>query len=161
MEILKAGSVPPQLVLDCLMRGEATIPAVEIIGRFLGSREVVIGFDTNAVYAVRVGKTASEILPPVLEDLTWLNREASLVYMNFPQAVRPLAGVLLVADFFPPDFAALPSLLSFPCRLFRLIIVDNQHSPSFLFEPYPLQLAEEHTAIEEITDQEKRFFSSW
>jgi len=161
MEILKAGSVSPQLVLDFLMRGQATIPEVEIIGRFLGSRGMVIGFDTNAVYAVRVGRKASEILPSVLEDLTWLNREASLVYMNFPQAVRPLAGVLLVADFFPPDFAALPSLFSFPCRLFRLIIVDNQHSPSFLFEPYPPQLAVDHAVTEEITDQERRFFSSW
>ena len=161
VEILKAGSVSPQLVLDFLMRGKATIPGVEIIGRFVGSRGMVMGFDTNAVYAVRVGRTASEVLPSVLEDLTWLHKEASLVHMSFPQAERPLAGVLLVADFFPPDFAAILPLLSFPCRLFRPIIVNDQYSPCLLFEPYPPQLAEDKAVVEEITDEEKRFFSSW
>ncbi|MGH7208546.1 MAG: hypothetical protein ACREIL_04080, partial [Nitrospiraceae bacterium] len=62
MEFLKAGSLSPSLVLDLLLRGKAAIPGVDIIGQRVGSRGVVIGFDADTVYAIRVGATPSEVL---------------------------------------------------------------------------------------------------
>jgi hypothetical protein len=52
-------------------------------------------------------------------------------------------------------------LSSFPCRLLRPIIVDDQHSACLLFEPYPPEVAEEKIVAEEISEEGKRFFSSW
>jgi hypothetical protein len=148
-------------VLDLLLRGKAAIPGVEIIGTRIGSRGVVIGFDADTIYAVRVGITASEVLLAALQDLTWLKGEESLVHMIFPQAARPIAGILLAAALFPPVFSSLLPLFSFPCRLFRLIALGDQSFSCPLFEPYPLQVPEGNTAPDGITEEENRFFSSW
>jgi len=162
VEILKAGSVSPPNVFELLLRGKASIPGVEIIGERLGGRGVVIGFDPITVYVVRVGRMLSEILLDALQDLAWLKEEGTLVQAIFPQTTRPFAGVLLIADVFPPEFASLLPLFSFPCRLFRPIGVGDQHVLScLLFEPYPPQIVEEKTNPEEITKEEERFFSSW
>ncbi len=134
---------------------------MEIIGKRLGSRGVVIGFDAGTVYAVRVGTTPSEILLAALHDLVWLKEEQSLVQAIFPQAARPIAGVLLAADLFPPGFSSLLPLFSFPCRLLRSIALGDQSFSCALFEPYPPQVPEEKTAPEGTTEEEERFFSSW
>ena len=134
---------------------------MEIIGKRLGSRGVVIGFDPDTVYAVRVGTTPSEVLLAALQDLAWLKEEESLVQGIFPQAARPIAGVVLVADLFPPGFPSLLPLFSFPCRLFRSIALGDQSFSCLLFEPYPPQVPEEKTAREATTEEEERFFSSW
>ena len=161
MEILKAGSLDPSHVLDLLLRGKAVIPEVEIIGKRLGSRGMVVGFDADTVYAVRVGTTPSEVLLAGLHDLAWLRKEGSLLQAIIPQAARPVSGVLIAADLFPPDFASLLPLFSFPCRLFRSIALAGQPFPWLLFEPYPPQVAEEKAVLAEITEAEERFFSSW
>ena len=161
MEILKAGSLSPGFVLDLLLRGKAAIPGVEIIGKSLGRRGVVVGFDTDIVYTVRVGTTPSEILLAALQDLAWLKEEESLVQMIFPQAARPLAGVILTAEFFPPAFSSLLPLFSVPCRLFRTIALGDQSSQYVLFEPYPPQVSDEEATPEKTTEEEERFFSSW
>jgi hypothetical protein len=122
---------------------------------------MVIGLDADTVYAVRVGTTPSEILLAALQDLAWLKEEEPLVQAIFPQAARPFAGILLAADLFPPDFAFLLPLFSFPCRLFRSIALGDQSFPCLLFEPYPPQPAEEKAVPEETTKEEERFFSSW
>ena len=134
---------------------------MEIIGKRLGSRGVVIGFDADTVYAVRVGTTPSEILLAVLHDLVWLKDEESLVRAIFPQAARPIAGVLLAADLFPPGFSSLLPLFSFPYRLFQSIALGDQSFSRLLFEPYPPQAPEETTAAGATTEEEERFFSSW
>jgi len=161
VEILKAGSLDPPHILDLLLRGKAAIPGVEIIGKRLGSRGIVVGFDADTVYAVRVGTTSSEVLLAALRDLAWLKKEESLLQAIFPQVARPFSGVLLAADLFPPDFASLLPLFSFPCRLFRSIAVTGQAFPWLLFEPYPPQVAEEKAVPEETSEAEERFFSSW
>lgn len=161
MEILKAGSLSPPLALDLLLQGKAAIPGVEIIGRRFGSRGMVIGFDADTVYAVRVGTRPAENLLAALEDLAWLKAEESLVQAIFPQAARPVAGIVLAADLFPPGFSSLLPLFSFPCRFFRSIALGGQSSPCLLFEPYPPQVAEEKADLEGTTDEEERFFSSW
>jgi len=122
---------------------------------------VVIGFDADTVYAVRVATTPSEVLLAALQDLAWLKEEESLVQAILPQAARPMAGVLLAADLFPPGFPSLLPLFSFPCRLIRLIALGDQSFSRLLFEPFPPQVTEEKTAPEDITEEEERFFSSW
>ncbi len=161
MEILKAGSLSPSVALDLLLRGKATIPGVEVVGKRIGSRGMVIGFDADTVYAVRVGTTPSEVLLAALLDLAWLKEEESLVQAIFPQAARPFAGAILAADLFPPGFSSLLPFLSFRCRLFRSIALGDQSFPCVLFEPYPPQVAEEKTGPEGTTEEEERFFSSW
>jgi hypothetical protein len=161
VEILKPGSLSPPFVLDLLLQGKAAIPGVEIVGQRLGSRGIIIGFDSGTVYAVRVGTTPSEVLLAGLQDLAWFKEEVSLVQAILPRAARPLSGVLIVADLFPPGFASLLPLLAFPCRLFRWIGLGDLPFPSLLFEPYPPHVAEEKTSPEGITEQEERFFSSW
>lgn len=122
---------------------------------------MVIGFDADVAYAVRVGTTPSEILLAALYDLVWLKDEEPLVRAIFPQAARPIAGVLLAADLFPPGFSSLLPLFSFPCRLFRSIALGDQSFSCLLFEPYPPQVPEETTASGATTEEEERFFSSW
>jgi hypothetical protein len=161
LEILKPGSLSPPVVLDLLLRGQAAIPGVEIIGKRLGSRGVVIGFDADTVYAVRVATTPSEVLLAALQDLAWLKEEESLVQAIFPQAARAKAGVLLAADLIPPGFPALLPHFSFPCRLFRSIALGDRSFSRLLFEPYPPQAPEEEAAPEDTTEEEERFFSSW
>jgi hypothetical protein len=162
VEILKPGSLGPPFVLDLLLQGKAAIPGVEVIGQCFGSRGIVIGFNADTVYAIRVGTTPSEVLLAAVQDLAWLKEEESLVQeVIFPRAARPFSGVLIVADLFPPDFAALLPLFSFPCRLFRWIGLRDQPFPSILFEPYPPQVAEVKAGPEGITEVEERFFSSW
>jgi hypothetical protein len=161
VEILKAGSLSPPLVIDLLLRGKAVIPGVEIVGKRIGSREMVIGFDADTVYAVRVGTTPSEVLLEALLDLAWLKEEESMVQAIFPQATRPSAGIILTADLFPPGFSSLLRFFAFPCRLFRSIALSDQPLPCLLFEPYPPQVAEGKTDPEGTTEEEERFFSSW
>jgi len=148
-------------VLDLLLRGKAAIPGVDIIGQRVGSRGVVIGFDADTVYAIRVGATPSEVLLAALHDLAWLKEEESLVRAIFPQAARPFAGVILAADLFPPGFPSLLPLFSFPCRFFRSIALGDPSSPSLGFEPYPPPVPEGGTTLEGTTEEEERFFSSW
>lgn len=161
MELLKAGTLNPSLVLDLLLRGKAAIPGVAIIGQRVGSRGVVIGFDTDTVYVIRVGTTPSEVLLAALHDLAWLKEEESLVRAIFPQAARPFAGVILAADLFPPGFSSLLPVFSFPCRVYRSIALGDPSLPSLVFEPYPPPVAEGRTALEGTTEEEERFFSSW
>jgi hypothetical protein len=148
-------------VLDCLLRGKPVIPGVQIIGERIGSRGVVLAFDAETIYAVGVGSMASDVLVTALQDVAWLKGEESLVRAAFPQAARPLSGVLLVADLFPPAFLSLLPLLALPCRLFRSIALGDTSSPNLFFEPYPPQLPERRTASEGTTEEEERFFSSW
>jgi hypothetical protein len=148
-------------VLDLLLRGRAAIPGVAIIGQRVGSRGVVIGFDADAVYAIRAGATPSEVLPAALHDLAWLKAEESLVRAIFPEAARPFAGVILTADLFPPVFSFLLPVFSFPCRFFRSIALGGPSCPTLVFEPYPPPVAEGGTALEGTTGEEERFFSSW
>lgn len=122
---------------------------------------MVIGFDADTVYAVRVGTRPSAILLAALQDLAWLKAEESLVQAIFPQVARPVSGVILAADIFPPGFVSLLPLFSFPCRLFRSIALNDQPTPCLLFEPYPPQVVEEKTGPEGTTEEEERFFSSW
>jgi len=122
---------------------------------------MIIGFDADTLYAVRAGKVPSEILLASLEDLAWLKGEESLVQAVFPQATRSFAGVILVADLFPPDFVSVLPYFSFPCRCFRWIALGDQPFPSLLFESYPPRVVEEANGAEGITEVEKRFFSSW
>ena len=161
MEILKIGSISPPLVVDLLLRGKATIPGVEIISKRIGSRGMVIGFDADAMYAVRAGTTPSDVLLASLQDLAWLKEEGSLVQAIFPQAARSLAGVILVADLFPTDFVSVLPHFSFPCRCFRWIALGDQPFPCLLFESYPPCVAEKKHGAEGTTEEEKRFFSSW
>ena len=161
MELLKAGSLSPVLVLDLLLRGKAAIPGVSIIGQRVGSRGVVIGFDADTVYAIRVAATPSEVLLAALHDLAWLKEEESLVRAIFPQAARPLAGVILAADLFPSGFASLLPVFSFPCRFFRSIALGDPSFPSLVFEPYPPPVPESGLALEGTREEEERFFSSW
>jgi len=149
------------LVLDLLLRGKAAIPGVDIIGQRVGSRGVVIGFDADTVYAIRVGATPSEVLLAALHDLAWLKEEELLVRAIFPQAARPFAGVILVADLIPPGLASLLPVFSFPCRFFRTIALGNPSFPSLVFEPYPRPVPDNRTALEGTTEEEERFFSSW
>jgi len=122
---------------------------------------VVIGFDADTVYAIRVGATPSEVLPAALHDLPWLTEEESLVRAIFPQAARPFAGVILAADVFPPGFSSLLPVFSFPCRFFRSIALGDPSFLSLVFEPYPPPVPEGGTALERTTEEEERFFSSW
>ena len=122
---------------------------------------MVIGFDADTVYAIRVGATPSEVLPAALHDLAWLKEEESLVRAIFPQAARPFAGVILAADVFPPGFSSLLPMFSFPCRFFRSIAVGDPSFPTLVFEPYPPPVAEGGIALERTTEEEERFFSSW
>ena len=122
---------------------------------------MVIGFDADTVYAIRVGATPSEVLLAALHDLAWLKEEESLVRAIFPQAARPFAGVILAADLFPPGFPSPLPLFSFPCHFFRSIALGDPSFPSLVFEPYPLPLPEGGTALEATTEEEERFFSSW
>ena len=161
MELLKAGSLSPTLVLDLLLRGEAAIPGVDLIGQRVGSRGVVVGFDADTVYTIRVGATPSEVLLAALQDLAWLKEEESLVRAIFPQTARPLTGVILAADLFPSGFSPLLQELSFPCRFFRWIAFGSLSCPSLVFEPYPPPISGSGTAMEKITEEEERFFSSW
>lgn len=161
LEILRAGSVSPSLVLDHLLRGKAVIPGVQLIGERIGSRGVVLAFDTEIIYVVGVGTMASDILVAALHDAAWLKGEESLVRAAYPQAARSLSGVLLAAELFPPAFPSLLPLLSLPCRLFRSIAVGDASSPHLFFESYPPQLPEKGIASEGITKEEERFFSSW
>jgi hypothetical protein len=148
-------------VLDFLLRGKAAIPGVEVIDQRVGSRGMVIGIDADTVYAIRVGTTPSEVLLAALQDLAWLKEEELLVRVIFPQVARPFAGVILAADLFPPGFASLLPLFSFPCRFFRTIAFDNPSTPSIVFESYPLVAPESRTVLEGTTEEEERFFSSW
>lgn len=161
MEILRAGSVSPALVLDYLIRGKAAILGVQIIGERIGSREIVLAFDAEIMYAVGVGTMASDLLVPTLLDAAWLKGEESLVRAAYPRAARPRSGLLLAAELFPPAFPSLMPFLSLPCRLFRLIALGDASSPHLVFETYPPQLPERGIASEEITKEEERFFSSW
>jgi len=161
LELIKAGSLSPLLVLDLLLRGKAAIPGVDIIGQRVGSRGVVIALDTNTAYTIRIGATPSEVLLAALQDLAWLKEEELLVRAIFPQVARPFAGVIIAADLFPPGFASLLPMFSFPCRFFRTIALGNQSFPSLVFEPYPPPVPENRTALEETTEEEERFFSSW
>ena len=161
MELLKAGSLSPILVLDLLLRGEAAIPGVDLIGQRVGSRGVVVGFDADTVYTIRVGATPSEVLLAALQDLAWLKEEESLVRAIFPQTARPLAGVICAADLFPSGFSSLLHEFSFPCRFFRWIALGDLACPSLVFEPYPPSISGSGTALESITEEEERFFSSW
>jgi hypothetical protein len=148
-------------VLDLLLGGKAAIPGVDIIGQRVGSRGVVIGFDADTVYAIRVGATPSEVLLAALHDLAWLKEEELLVRAIFPQAARPFAGVILAADLFPPGFSSLLPMFSFPCCFFRSIALGDASFPSLVFEPYPPPVPEASTASEGTTEEEDRFFSSW
>jgi hypothetical protein len=161
LELIKAGLLSPLFVLDLLLRGKAAIPGVEVIGQRVGSRGMVIGIDADTVYAIRVGTTPSEVLLAALHDLAWLKEEELLVRAIFPQAARPFAGVILAADLFPPGFASLLPLFSFPCRFFRTIAFDNPSFPSIVFESYPPLVPESRTVSEGTTEEEERFFSSW
>ncbi len=161
MELLKAGSLSPILVLDLLLRGEAAIPGVDLIGQRVGSRGVVVGFDADTVYTIRVGATPSEVLLAALQDLAWLKEEESLVRAIFPQTARPLTGVIIAADRFPSGFSSLLQELSFPCRFFRWIALGDVACPSLVFEPYPPPISGSGTAVEKTTEEEERFFSSW
>ena len=161
MELIKAGSLSPLFVLDLLLRGKTAIPGVEVINQRVGSRGMVIGIDADTVYAIRVGTTPSEVLLAALHDLAWLKEEELLVRAIFPQVVRPFAGVILAADLFPPGFASLLPLFSFPCRFFRTIALGDQSVPSLVYESYPPLAPEGRTAMEGITEEEERFFSSW
>ena len=161
MELLKAGSLSPALVQDLLLRGKAAIPGVDIIGQRVGSRGVVVGFDADTVYAIRVGATPSEVLLAALQDLAWLKQEESLVRAIFPQAARPFAGVILVANLFPAAYSFLLPVFTFPCRFFRSIALGDPSFPSLVFEPYPPPTPEGGTALERTTEEEERFFSSW
>lgn len=160
MELIKAGLISPLVVRDLLLRGMAAIPGVEVINQRVGSRGMVIGIDADTVYAIRVG-TPSEVLLAALHDLAWLKEEELLVRAVFPQVARPFAGVILAADDFPPGFAFLLPLFSFPCRFFRTIAFDNPSFPSIVFESYPPLVPESKTVLEGTTDEEERFFSSW
>lgn len=148
-------------MLDLLLRGKAAIPGVAIIGQRVGSRGVVIGFDADTVYAIRVGAMPSEVLLAALHDLAWLKEEESLVRAIFPQAARPFAGVVISADLFPPGFSSLLPVFSVPCRFFRSIALGDPSFPSLVFEPYPPPVPEGRTASEATTEEEERFFSSW
>jgi hypothetical protein len=148
-------------VLDLLLRGEAAIPGVDVVGERLGSRGVVIGFDADTVYAIRVGATPSEVLLTALLDLAWLKEEKSLVQAIVPQAARPFAGVILAAELFPPGFPSLLPVFTFPCRFFRSIAFGDPSFPYLLFEPYPPPVPEGGTALQGTTEEEERFFSSW
>lgn len=161
MELIKAGLLSPLFVLDLLLRGKAAIPGVEVIGQRVGSRGVVVGFDLDTVYTIRVGTTPSDALLAALHDLAWLKEEELLVRAIFPQAARPFAGVILAADLFPPGFASLLPLFSFPCRFFRTIAFNNPSLPSIAFESYPPLIPEGRTVLEGTTEEEERFFSSW
>ncbi|HSF67153.1 MAG TPA: hypothetical protein VLA67_06950 [Nitrospiraceae bacterium] len=161
MELLKAGSLSPILVLDLLLRGEAAIPGVHLIGERVGSRGVVVGFDADTVYTIRVGATPSEVLLAALQDLAWLKEEESLVRAIFPQTARPLTGVILAADLFPSGFSSLLQVFSFPCRFFRWIALGDLACPALVFEPYPPPISGSGTAVERTTEEEERFFSSW
>ena len=122
---------------------------------------MVIGIDADTVYAIRVGTTPSEVLLAALQDLAWLKEEELLVRAIFPQVARPFAGVILAADLFPPGFASLLPLFSFPCRFFRTIAFDDPSFPSIVFESYPPLAPESRTVLEGTTEEEERFFSSW
>jgi hypothetical protein len=161
MELLKAGSLSPIVVLDLLLRGEAAIPGVDLIGQRVGSRGVVVGFDADTVYTIRVGATPSEVLLTALQDLAWLKEEESLVRAIFPQTARPLTGVILAADLFPSGFSSLLQEFSFPCRFFRWIALGDLSCPSLVFEPYPPPISGSGAAVERTTEEEERFFSSW
>jgi hypothetical protein len=161
MELLKAGSLSPIVVLDLLLRGEAAIPGVDVIGQRVGSRGVVVGFDADTVYTIRVGATPSEVLLAALQDLAWLKEEESLVRAIFPQTARPLTGVILAADLFPSGFSSLLQEFSFPCRFFRWIALGDLSCPSLVFEPYPPAISGSGAAVERTTEEEERFFSSW
>ena len=161
MELLKAGSLSPIVVLDLLLRGEAVIPGVDLIGQRIGSRGVVVGFDADTVYTIRVGATPSEVLLTAVQDLAWLKEEESLVRAIFPQTARPLTGVIIAADLFPSGFSSLLQELSFPCRFFRWIALGDLACPSLVFEPYPPPISGSGTAVERTTEEEERFFSSW
>jgi len=161
LELIKAGSLSPLFVLDLLLQGKAAIPGVEVIGQRVGSRGVVIGIDADTVYVIRVGGTSSEVLLAALHDLAWLKEEELLVRAIFPQVARPFAGVILAVDLFPPEFASLLPLFSFPCRFFRTIAFDNPSFPSLVFESYPSLVPESRTVWEGTTEEEERFFSSW
>jgi hypothetical protein len=161
LEILKAGSLSPSVVLDLLLRGNTAIPGVEIIGKRIGSRGVVLGYDASTVYAVRVGTLPSEILLEAIRDLVWLKEEELLVQAVFPQTARPSAGVILAADRFPPAFSSLLHLFSFPCRLFRSIALGDPSFSCLLFESCAPPPPEDACAPEETTKEEERFFTSW
>ena len=148
-------------MLDLLLRGKAAIPGVDIIGQRVGSRGVVIGFDADTVYAIRVGARPSEVLLAALHDLAWWKEEESLVRATFPRAARPFAGVILAADLFPPGFSSLLPMFSFPCRFFRSIALGDPSFPTLVFESYPPPVADDGTALETTTEEEERFFSSW
>lgn len=122
---------------------------------------MVIGFDADTVYAIRVGATPSEVLLTALHDLAWLKEEELLVRAIFPQAARPFAGVILAADLFPSGFSSLLPVFSFPCRFFRSIALGDPSFPSLVFEPYPPPVPGVGTALEGTTEEEERFFSSW
>src|SRR5262249_32939763 len=132
MELIKAGLISPLVVLDLLLRGKATIHGVEVIDQRVGSRRIVIGHDADTGYAIRV-RTPSAVLLAALHDLAWLKEEELLVRAAFPQVARPFAGVILAADDFPPGFASLLPLFSFPCRFFRTLAFDNPSFPSIVF----------------------------
>ena len=148
-------------MLDLLLRGKAAIPGVNIIGQRVGSRGLVIGFDADTVYVIRVGATPSEVLLAALHDLAWLKEEESLVRAIFPHAARPFAGVIIAADLFPPGFSSLLPVFSVPCRFFRSIALGDPSFPSLVFEPYLPPVPEGRTASEATTEEEERFFSSW